>query len=93
MVEGIDTRARNLETIAELQKGSVDFYATIRSLYRQHRNDAIANGEDPEAALSKLTNDEMIPEDGAELPAVFLPVAPSAQVQQPASDDQLSEAY
>lgn len=97
MVEGIDTRARNLETIAELQKGSVDFYATIRSLYRQHRNDAIRNGEDPEAAVSKLTSDEMIPEDGSELPAVFLPTAPSASAQPtPApivGDEQLSEAY
>lgn len=94
MVEGIDTRARNLETIAELQKGSVDFYATIRSLYRQHRNDAIKNGEDPEAAVGKVTSEEMIPEDGAELPAVFLPTSPSASAQPaPKADDQLSEAY
>lgn len=95
MVEGIDTRARNLETIAELQKGSVDFYATIRSLYRQHRNDAIANGEDPNAVVSKLTNDDMIPEDGAELPSVFIPAAPSASTQPApvAADDQVSEAY
>jgi phospholipid-binding lipoprotein MlaA len=95
-VEGLDTRARNLETIAELQKGSVDFYATIRSLYRQHRNDAIKNGEDPEAVLSQLTNDNMIPDDGAEAP-VLMPVTvaqpqPPAAGQDAQSPDQLSEA-
>ncbi|WP_166644967.1 MlaA family lipoprotein [Dongia mobilis] len=84
-VEGIDTRARNLETIAELQKGSVDFYATIRSLYRQHRNDAIKNGEDPEAVLSQLTNDDMIPADGDEMPIIVAQPVPEKA-------DQLSEA-
>ncbi len=47
-LDTLDTRARNLEAIAELRKGSVDFYATIRSLYRQRRNDAIQNGEESE---------------------------------------------
>ena len=89
VVEGLDTRARNLETIAELHKGSVDFYATLRSLYRQHRNDAIANGEDPEAAVSQITNDDMIPEDGAEAP-LLAPATAAQPESQP--EDQLSEA-
>jgi phospholipid-binding lipoprotein MlaA len=46
--EALDTRARNLEAIEELRKNSLDFYATIRSLYRQRRNDAIKNGEESE---------------------------------------------
>jgi phospholipid-binding lipoprotein MlaA len=52
-LEGIDLRARNLDTLDAIRKGAVDYYATIRSLYRQHRNDAIKNGEhdDPVAAL------------------------------------------
>ncbi len=45
-LDAVDTRARNLESIAELKKGSLDFYATIRSLYRQKRNDAIKNGDE-----------------------------------------------
>ena len=69
-LEGLDTRARNMQAIEELQKGSVDFYATIRSLYRQHRNDAIRNGEDPNDALSGITND--IPADGEDAPTVML---------------------
>jgi phospholipid-binding lipoprotein MlaA len=74
-LEGLDTRARNMQAIEELQKGSVDFYATIRSLYRQHRNDAIRNGEDPNDALSGITND--IPSDGADAPTVMLTPNPA----------------
>jgi len=42
---GIDQRERNIETIEELERTSLDFYAAIRSLYRQTRDDLIANGE------------------------------------------------
>jgi phospholipid-binding lipoprotein MlaA len=62
-LEAVDTRARNLEAIDELKKGSVDFYATVRSLYRQHRNDLIINGESEQQA-SQIITDDMIPEDG-----------------------------
>jgi phospholipid-binding lipoprotein MlaA len=72
-LEGLDTRARNMQAIEELQKGSVDFYATIRSLYRQHRNDAIRNGEDPNDVVSQgITNEDQIPADGANAPTVQL---------------------
>jgi len=69
-LEAIDTRARNLEAIDELKKGSVDFYATVRSLYRQHRNDLIRNGESEQQASQEIITDEMIPEDG-EMPVDF----------------------
>jgi phospholipid-binding lipoprotein MlaA len=41
----VDFRARNLETIDQLKKGSLDYYATVRSLYRQRRADEISNGK------------------------------------------------
>ena len=41
---GIDLRARNLKTLDEVHRNSLDYYATIRSLYRQVRNDAINYG-------------------------------------------------
>jgi phospholipid-binding lipoprotein MlaA len=47
VVDGVDTRARNLKTLDEIRKGSLDYYATIRSLYRQRRADEINNGETP----------------------------------------------
>jgi phospholipid-binding lipoprotein MlaA len=40
----IDLRARNIETLDEIERASVDYYASIRSLYRQSRADAIRNG-------------------------------------------------
>ena len=33
--EGLDFRSKNIETIDDLRAGSVDFYATIRSIYLQ----------------------------------------------------------
>lgn len=45
LLRGIDRRARNLKTIDELEKSSLDFYATVRSLYRQVRADEIRNGD------------------------------------------------
>lgn len=44
LLGGIDLRSRNIETLKEIEKSSIDFYATIRSLYRQRRNDEIRNG-------------------------------------------------
>jgi len=41
---GVDTRERNIETLADLERNSVDFYATIRSVYRQRRDSEIRNG-------------------------------------------------
>ena len=35
--EGIDLRSRNIETLNDIQKTSLDYYATIRSLYQQRR--------------------------------------------------------
>jgi phospholipid-binding lipoprotein MlaA len=44
-VRGVDTRSRHIETLDDLQRDSIDFYARIRSLYRQQRKNDINNGE------------------------------------------------
>ena len=44
--EGIDTRSRNIETLADIEKTSLDYYATIRSLYRQRRAAEIRHEQD-----------------------------------------------
>lgn len=36
-VAGIDTRSRYIESLADIERTSLDYYATIRSLYRQRR--------------------------------------------------------
>lgn len=43
LVTGVDFRARNLETLDEIERTSLDFYVAIRSLYRQRRADQIRN--------------------------------------------------
>jgi phospholipid-binding lipoprotein MlaA len=43
IVSGVDFRAKNLESIENLKKNSMDFYASVRSLYLQDRQQKIAN--------------------------------------------------
>ena len=43
LTEGVDFRAKNLESFDSLEKTSVDFYATVRSLYLQDREKKIKN--------------------------------------------------
>jgi phospholipid-binding lipoprotein MlaA len=40
---GIDFRAKNYDSIENLEKNSVDFYASVKSLYLQDRQQKIAN--------------------------------------------------
>ena len=44
IIDGIDFRAENLSVLDEIERSSIDFYASIRSLYRQNRKSEIANG-------------------------------------------------
>jgi len=41
----VDERARNIDTLNEIERTSVDLYATMRSLYRQHREAEIHGGK------------------------------------------------
>lgn len=47
IARGIDLRSRYIEELATLEETSIDFYAAMRELYRQHRNNEIRNGELP----------------------------------------------
>jgi len=52
---GVDLRARNIETIDDLQRNAIDFYAEIRSLYRQHRASELRHGRpSPMPSLDSL---------------------------------------
>ncbi len=46
----LDLRARNLNTLQGIERGSVDYYASVRSLYRQSRAEAIRNGKPADAS-------------------------------------------
>jgi phospholipid-binding lipoprotein MlaA len=71
----LDKRAQVLGRLAELEKTSLDFYATIRSLYRQKRADEIRNGESGDAVP--------IPDITLELdePAANEPLAQTSQAK------------
>ena len=43
ILTGVDFRAKNLDTIDNLEKNSLDFYASVRSLYLQDRQKKILN--------------------------------------------------
>lgn len=45
LITGVDFRSRNLETLDEIKRTSLDYYVAIRSLYRQRRADEIRNGK------------------------------------------------
>ena len=47
VVREIDTRDQLWDILNDLERSSVDFYAAIRSLYRQRRTDEINNGGTP----------------------------------------------
>lgn len=55
---GIDERARNIDSLDELQRESVDYYASLRSLFRQHRAGELRRGRPPPAPqLDDFYND------------------------------------
>lgn len=45
VMNGIDLRSRNIKEIDSIEESSVDLYATVRSLYRQHRKEQIRKGK------------------------------------------------
>lgn len=44
ILNAVDLRARNIDALDDIQRTSIDYYATLRSLYRQRRADEISNG-------------------------------------------------
>ena len=45
ITSGVDYRAKNIESFNNLEKNSIDFYASIRSLYLQDRHQRILNSD------------------------------------------------
>jgi len=57
-INGIDERSRNIDSLDEIQRETVDFYAAMRSLYRQNRAADLRHGEPPPAPkVEDLYND------------------------------------
>jgi phospholipid-binding lipoprotein MlaA len=54
VAEAIDLRSRNIDQLESIERSSVDYYASLRSLYRQHRNSEIRDGKPDVANLPNL---------------------------------------
>lgn len=63
-VRGVTTREKYLDYLDEMKEGSLDFYATMRSLYRQKRRKDISGElENKDLSLGMLQVSEMLEED------------------------------
>lgn len=60
--DGVDTYARHVDAIEDLERSSLDYYAALRSAYRQARDDDIRDGGPP--PLDEFEYD--FPDDGGE---------------------------
>lgn len=67
-VEGVDLYARNIDAIEELQRTSLDYYAALRSAYRQNRRSEILNGAEQDPEFPEYLFDEEYEEDEEEEP-------------------------
>tara|TARA_B100000795_G_scaffold268179_1_gene254573 strand:- start:697 stop:1488 length:792 start_codon:yes stop_codon:yes gene_type:complete len=54
ILTGIDFRAKNIDSIENLEKNSMDFYASVRSLYLQDRQRKILNSKTEDATIEIL---------------------------------------
>ena len=43
MLSGVEFRAANIDSLDNLEKNSLDFYASVKSLYTQDRENKIKN--------------------------------------------------
>ena len=57
----VDFRARNYDQLNELEERSLDFYAAVRSLYRQRRADMIWNGAPGDPDKPRVESDRLNP--------------------------------
>jgi phospholipid-binding lipoprotein MlaA len=54
-LEVVDTRSRNYRQLEDLEETSLDFYATVRSLYRQQRESLIRNGASDDESIPDMS--------------------------------------
>lgn len=59
VAEGVEFRARNMDAIDDLETTSLDYYAAVRTLYRQVRADEIKNGSPIQQGLPAMSQNQM----------------------------------
>jgi phospholipid-binding lipoprotein MlaA len=58
IVDGIDLRARNIDTLAAIRESALDFYTHLKSLARQHRAAQLREARAPDAEPPELVDPE-----------------------------------
>ena len=59
LATGVDFRAKNIESFDNLEKNAVDFYASVKSLYLQDRQQKILNSNGIIEAMDDSDWDEI----------------------------------
>jgi phospholipid-binding lipoprotein MlaA len=75
VVSGVDERSRNIESLAEIERTSLDYYATIRSLARQRRAAQIRHQKEDVPNAAPLQGASALPPPVAPQTVAELPVA------------------
>jgi phospholipid-binding lipoprotein MlaA len=58
VLNGVDFRAKNIDTLDNLEKNSMDFYASVRSLYLQDRRLKINNTKNVKGNIEIIYNED-----------------------------------
>lgn len=72
---GIDERSRNIESLAEIERTSLDFYATVRSLARQRRAAQIRHQKEDVPNAAPLQGASALPPTAPAKSVAALPTA------------------
>jgi phospholipid-binding lipoprotein MlaA len=76
-VNGIDQRSRNIESLAEIERTSLDFYATARSLARQRRAAQIRHQKEDVPNVAPLQGASALPAPAPAKTVADLPAQPN----------------
>jgi len=83
VLNALDSRSRAIDTLDDIRRTSIDYYASLRSLYRQKREDDIANGRGTPGRHNVPTLDSPMIKEGDDNAAPspgFPPATPPAPI-------------
>jgi phospholipid-binding lipoprotein MlaA len=80
LTSGVDERSRNIESLAEIERTSLDYYATIRSLARQRRAAQIRHQKEDVPNASPLQGASALPSPVQAKTVAELPTAQSPAI-------------
>jgi phospholipid-binding lipoprotein MlaA len=77
VVAGVDERSRNIENLAEIERTSLDYYATVRSLARQRRAAQIRHQKEDVPNAAPLQGLSALPTPAPTKMIAAMPTAPT----------------